>query len=164
MKEELTTLIPAIRRFAYSLTGTPDDADDLLQNTLMRVLDRKVPEDVNLLKWCFRICRNLWIDDYRARRVRQQAANDPEIRGEQHVNGDKVIEDNLRLREVNAAMNTLPEEQRAILCLVALEGMSYREVAATLEIPTGTVMSRLARARTALAKKLAIDNGRHQTA
>ena len=150
MKEKLTTLIPAIRRFAYSLTGSPDDADDLMQNTLIRVLDRKMPEDVDLLKWCFRVCRNLWIDEYRAARVRQRAANDPEMKNEQITNGDKAIEDNIRLREVNAAMNTLPDEQRAIICLVALEGMSYRDVAATLDIPQ--------------AGKLGIDKGRSRSA
>ena len=164
MKEELTTLIPAIRRFAYSLTGSADDADDLLQNTLIRVLERDVPEDVALLKWCFRVCRNLWIDEYRAQRVRQRAANDPELTRGQTVDGDTVIENNLRLREVNEAMNTLPDQQRAIICLVALEGMSYREVADTLDIPQGTVMSRLARARTALAEKLSIDRTRNRTA
>ena len=156
MKEELNTLIPALRRFAYSLTGSPDDADDLLQNTLLRVLDREVPEDVDLLKWCFRVCRNLWIDEYRARAVRQRAANDPEMTRDQVFDGARAIEGDLHLAEVNRALDSLSDQQRAILCLVALEGMSYKEVAKTLEIPMGTVMSRLARARTALAKKLGI--------
>jgi len=154
MKEQLATLLPAIRRFAYSLTGSPEDADDLLQNTLLRVLDRPVPEDVELIKWCFRICRNLWIDEYRSRKVRQTAANDPELIDSQVTDGTTAIIDSIRLDEVNRAMERLPEQQRAIICLVALEGMSYKDVAQTLEIPLGTVMSRLARARVSLSQQL----------
>ena len=161
MKEELTTLIPAIRRFAFALTGARDDADDLLQNTLVRVLDRDLPDDVDLLKWCFRICRNLWIDEYRARKVRRQAANDPEIRSEQIVDGAGAMVDHVRLHEVNQAMDMLPREQRAIISLVALEGMSYKDVASTLDIPLGTVMSRLARARATLSQRLQL--GRRRT-
>lgn len=162
MKEQLTTVIPPLRRFAYSLTGSTDDADDLVQNTMIRVLERDVPEHVDLIKWCFRICRNLWIDEYRAQKVRQKAANDPEIRDEQIVNGTQAVHDKLRLREVNRAMEQLPEQQRAIISLVALEGMSYKDVAATLDIPLGTVMSRLARARASLSKHLQL--GRYHSA
>ncbi|KJS08811.1 MAG: RNA polymerase sigma 70 [Gammaproteobacteria bacterium BRH_c0] len=154
MKEQLTTLIPAIRRFAYSLTGSPHDADDLLQNTLLRVLDRDVPEDVALIKWCFRVCRNLWIDEYRSRKIRQVAANDPELIDSQVTDGAQAIYDNISLHEVNRAMDRLPDQQRAIIALVALEGMSYKDVAATLQIPLGTVMSRLARARVSLSEQL----------
>lgn len=157
---ELATLAPAIRRFAYSLTGSPDDADDLLQNTLVRVLDRDAPEGVDLLKWCFRVCRNLWIDEYRARKVRLRAANDPELQGEQVIDGARQIDDNIRLGEVIRAMDRLPDEQRAIIALVAVEGLSYKEVAATLDVPVGTVMSRLARARSALAKSLGATHSR----
>ncbi len=161
MKEQLTTLIPAIRRFAYSLTGSRDDADDLLQNTLMRVLDRDVPEDVELLKWCFRVCRNLWIDDYRARRTRLRAANDPQLWGDQVVDGASAIHDSIRLEEVNAALARLPHQQRAIISLVALEGLSYKDVASTLEIPLGTVMSRLSRARASLQQQLKLGRRRN---
>jgi RNA polymerase sigma factor (sigma-70 family) len=154
MKEQLIAIIPSLRRFAYSLTGSADDADDLLQNTVLRVLDRDVPPDVDLLKWCFRICRNLWIDEYRSRKVRLEAANDPDLQGTQVVDGAKAMHDNIRLEEVNRAMNRLSDQQRTIISLVALEGMSYKDVAATLEIPVGTVMSRLARARAMLTEYL----------
>lgn len=154
MHEELTTLVPALRRFAYSLTGSVHDADDLLQNTLERILSKGVPEDVDMLKWAFRVCRNLWIDEYRHNKVRDAAANDPQLANNQVVDGNRTIHNEITLGEVNRAMEQLPDEQRAIISLVALQGMSYKEVASTLDIPLGTVMSRLARARTALSQFL----------
>lgn len=159
MNKELTTLAPAIRRFAYSLTGSPDDADDLLQNTLERLLSKGVPDDVDIAKWAFRVCRNLWIDEYRSRKVRQNAAQDPALQDEQIVDGSQAIYDNIRLEEVNQAMDQLSDDQRSIISLVALEGLSYKEVAETLSIPLGTVMSRLARARAALSDRLQTANG-----
>lgn len=154
MKNELTTLVPMIRRFAYSLTGSMADADDLLQNTVERILKRGVPENVDLTKWAFRVCRNLWIDEYRSRKVRQDAAGQPELSEGQVVDGDRAIAGEMELERVNRAMDQLPDDQRSILSLVAIQGMSYREVAATLEIPKGTVMSRLARARAALCSQM----------
>lgn len=154
MKEELLILMPAIRRFAYSLTGSPHDADDLLQNTIERVLSRGVPDDVELVKWVFRVCRNLWIDEYRARKVRHSEVDATELLDEQSIDGEKIICDQITLHQVNAAMDQLPTDQRSILALVAVQGMSYKEVAETLTIPIGTVMSRLARARVALSQYL----------
>jgi RNA polymerase sigma-70 factor (ECF subfamily) len=154
MKEELLTLMPAIRRFAYSLTGSPHDADDLLQNTIERVLSRGVPDDVELVKWAFRVCRNLWIDEYRARKVRNNNQAADELLDEQAVDGEKIICDHITLHQVNHAMDQLPDDQRSILALVAVQGMSYKEVAETLSVPMGTVMSRLARARVALSQFL----------
>lgn len=154
MKEELLTLMPAIRRFAYSLTGSPHDADDLLQNTIERVLSRGVPDDVELVKWAFRVCRNLWIDEYRARKVRHSDQAADELVDEQAIDGEKIICDHITLHQVNHAMDQLPDDQRSILALVAVQGMSYKEVAETLSVPMGTVMSRLARARVALSNFL----------
>ncbi|WP_231759101.1 MULTISPECIES: RNA polymerase sigma factor [Microbulbifer] len=158
MQDELTSqlpeLLPGLRRFAFSLTGSMADADDLLQSTVERLLDRRVPEDVALAKWAFRVCRNLWIDEYRARKVRQQAAEQPELSEGQIVDGERAVAGEMELERVNRAMHQLPDEQRSILSLVALQGLSYKDVAATLEIPIGTVMSRLARARAALCDAL----------
>lgn len=153
MKEQLTQLVPMLRRFAFSLTGSRHDADDLLQNTLERLLSRGVPEDVELAKWAFRVCRNIWIDEYRARKVRQNAAQLPELE-EPTFDGEQEVCAQISLREVNTAMAKLPDDQRSILALVAVQGMSYKEVADTLSIPLGTVMSRLARARVALHQYL----------
>ncbi|MBT8149170.1 MAG: RNA polymerase sigma factor [Gammaproteobacteria bacterium] len=159
MQEQLVTLLPAVRRFAYSLTGSVHDADDLLQNTVERVLSRELPDDVDLLKWMFRVCRNLWIDEYRSRKVRNNAAQDPSLQAQQIFDGEKAIYQEITLNQVDAAMQQLPDEQRTIISLVAVEGLSYSEVAATLDIPTGTVMSRLSRARAALSKLLNPNEG-----
>ena len=153
MKNELTALMPALRRFAYSLTGSATDADDLLQNTIERILSRGVAEDVELAKWAFRVCRNIWIDEYRARKIRYNAAQLPELE-EPTVDGQNIIYNQITLGQVNTAMDQLPDDQRSILALVAVQGMSYKEVAETLSIPMGTVMSRLARARVALSQFL----------
>lgn len=154
MKQELTRLAPMLRRFAYSLTGSAADADDLLQSTLERLLSRGIPDDVEPAKWAFRVCRNLWIDEYRARKVRQKNVYSLDDTEEPAADGEQVIHDQIALAQVDAAMNRLPDDQRSIMALVALQGMSYKEVAETLGIPTGTVMSRLARARIALANFL----------
>ena len=153
MKKELTVLMPMLRRFAYSLTGSPHDADDLLQNTIERLLSKGVPEDVELAKWAFRVCRNIWIDEYRARKIRNNAAQLPELE-EPTIDGENIIYNEITLGEVNNAMDKLPDDQRSIIALVAVQGMSYKEVAETLSIPMGTVMSRLARARIALSQFL----------
>jgi len=154
MKEELIHLAPMLRRFAYSLTGSAHDADDLLQNTLERLLSRDIPADVELAKWAFRVCRNIWIDEYRARKIRQRNTSSLEDAEEPAIDGEQAIYDQITLGEVDAAMDKLPDDQRSIMALVALQGMSYKEVAETLGIPAGTVMSRLARARIALANFL----------
>ena len=145
MKSELTEVLPQLRRFAYSLTGSMDDADDLLQSTVERALNRTVPEGVELTKWLFRVCRNLWIDGYRSRKVRQEATFDPQLQEREIVDGERAMSSEVELDQVSRAMDQLP---------VAVQGLSYKEAAATLEIPPGTVMSRLARARTALIQSL----------
>lgn len=156
MKNELIDAMPQLRRFAYSLTGSMDDADDLLQNTVERALNHKVPEGVDLTKWLFRVCRNLWIDDYRSQKVRQEATLQPQLQDREIVDGERAMSSEIELDQVTRAMDKLPDDQRLVLSLVAAQGMSYKEVAATLEIPAGTVMSRLARARTALIQSLNI--------
>ena len=154
MKEELARLAPMLRRFAYSLTGSAADADDLLQNTLERLLTRGIPADIEPAKWAFRVCRNIWIDEYRARKIRQHNTYSLDETEEPSVDGEQTIHDQITLDQVDAAMNKLPDDQRSIMALVALQGMSYKEVAETLGIPAGTVMSRLARARVALSNYL----------
>ena len=100
--------------------------------------------------WVFRIARNLWLDQLRAEKVR---GNTEDIDDE----GVDIADDRLaamhttqELREVTDKMRELPEDQRAVLALVAVEGYSYKETAELLDIPVGTVMSRLSRARKTL--------------
>ena len=153
-QQELVEILPNLRRFCLSLAGSLADADDLLQMTVERVLEKGLPDDAELLPWTMRVCRNLWIDEIRARKVRENATRDPVLGDEQIVAGEAEVLGKLSLREVQAALAELPEEQRVVLELVAVEGYAYKEAAAALETPIGTIMSRLARARSALAGKL----------
>ena len=153
MSQQLLENIPALRRYALSLTGSVHDADDLLQSALERALSRNAPSGDELVKWLFRVCRNLWIDNYRAAKTRMDAANDPQLE-ENSFDGNAQTENTMMLERVSTAMNQLHENQRSILALVAVEGKSYKEVAELLGIPQGTVMSRLARARSNLNKIL----------
>jgi len=126
-----------------------------MQDTVERVLEKGVPESVDVLRWMFKVCRNLWIDELRAGQVRRKAAQRGAAAEPDSVSGEDVALGELTLREVDQAMAALPEEQRAVLALVAVEGLSYREAAEVLDTPIGTVMSRLARARAALAARFA---------
>jgi RNA polymerase sigma factor (sigma-70 family) len=157
MNADLKRLLPALRRFAYSLTGTMADADDLLQNTVLKLLNAPPPPEVPLAQWAFKICRNVWIDDYRAHKVRTLATQQPELQQENYHDGEQDMLNDIALTEVNAAMNTLPDEQREVLSLVAVQGLSYNEAAQILAIPAGTIMSRLARARAAMVSALQLD-------
>jgi RNA polymerase sigma factor (sigma-70 family) len=154
VREELLAALPRLRRFARSLTGNRQDGDDLMQTTVERALERGLPEGVDALPWLFKVCKNLWIDEQRARAVRIKAAQTRELDEEPSVSGEAVALGELGLREVERALEELPAEQRAVIALVAVEGLSYREAAEVLETPIGTVMSRLARARAALAERL----------
>jgi RNA polymerase sigma-70 factor (ECF subfamily) len=111
----------------------------------------------------FRIANNLWIDRLRAQRFRGPHKSIDKIDPAQEpvgVDGREVAESNLTLAEVMRAIGRLPEDQRALVALVCVNGASYKEAAETLSIPIGTVMSRLARARKALYEALAVAEGR----
>ena len=153
-KAVLMNELTGLKRFSTSLTGDRHDADDLLQLTVERVLERGMPKDAHAGKWAYRVCRNLWLDELRAREVRSRFA-----KAEATGNGDPGVNDaggleRLEFERVEQAINTLSEEQRTVLLLVAIEGRSYAEVAEVLNIPIGTVMSRVARARRSLAEKI----------
>ena len=155
IRTELIQILPRLRSFARSLTGTQDQAYDLVQigvEKALRNLD-SYTAGTRLDAWMFRILRNAWIDMIRALRDTVTFDDDAAetLAGE---DGRTSSESRLHLAEVRRAMAGLPEEQRSVLMLVCVEGMRYREVAAALGIPEGTVMSRLSRARIALAEKL----------
>ncbi len=158
-QQELVEVLPNIRRFALSLTGSLADADDLLQSTVERLLTRGVPDDAAVLPWSLRVCKNLWIDELRSQKVRRDAANEPAVIGEQVMDGERQLHGEMTLQEVQDVLHSMSDEQRMVLELVAVEGFSYKEAAAALEIPVGTVMSRLARARTALLERSGFETG-----
>lgn len=157
MNDELISILPRLRRFAISLTGDRADGDDLLQKVVERLLSRDTPDGANLLKWSFRVCRNVWIDEVRSRKVRSHVAVEDvshQLRGE---DGEASVMARLTLRDVKEAMEALPDDQRLALLLVAVEGFSYAEAAETLDIPIGTVLSRVSRARRTLAVQFGDD-------
>lgn len=153
LHQELRACLKAIRRFAYTLSGSIADADDLMQATVVRVLEKGVPADADVQRWSYRVCRNLWIDMNRANRVRSDWTEEQAYLDHAVVDGQRVAEAAITFGEMTKAMRALPEDQRALLSLVAVDGLSYREAAELLDIPIGTVMSRLSRARATLAAR-----------
>ena len=158
MKAELLELLPALRRFAWSLTQSVHDADDLLQATVERLLKKGVPDGVALARWAFTVCRNLWIDEYRSRKIRRNVDVEPEVYEAGQVDGESDVHSQMELERVMAAIKHLPEDQQTVLTMVAIQGLPYQQVADELEIPIGTVMSRLSRARARLASSLQLTN------
>ncbi len=154
IRAEMIRLLPRLRAFARSLATSRDQADDLVQLTCEKALRNLggFEAGTRLDSWLFRIMRNTWIDGHRAHRPTAPIEEvEPWLDGE---DGRTVTEARLYLGSVRRAMAELSEEQRAVLLLVCVEGLRYREVAEALGIPEGTVMSRLSRARLALAKAL----------
>ena len=152
----MTALLPRLRRFALALTGKAVDADDLVQDTVeraLRNLDRFVP-DTRMDSWLFRIAQNLWIDTVRARKVRATSADGLNEAEAIPFDGVRAVESHTMLMQTLRALAELPDEQRGVVALVLIDGLSYRETASILDVPIGTVTSRLARARDALAVRL----------
>lgn len=157
--EDIVAVLPSLKRFALSLCRQPDVAEDLVQITAERALrarDRFDPS-TRLEAWLFRILRNAWIDMVRRDATRGEVVDIHETPLADPVDSVAQTDDRMMLDAVRTAMKTLPEDQRAVLHLVCVEGLSYAETAHALDIPRGTVMSRLSRARLALAKEVGID-------
>ena len=155
LRSALIALLPRLRRFGIALTGSAADADELVQAACERAVSRLVQlrTEARLDSWIFRIMRNMWADEVRARRIRQHEPVEA-ASGMAGENGRTVLEARLTLAAVREALAALPEEQRTVLTLVCVDGLSYKEAAEVLGIPCGTVMSRLARGRQALHRKL----------
>jgi RNA polymerase sigma-70 factor (ECF subfamily) len=151
--ERLVALLPRLRRFARSLSRNQHDADDLVQVALERALRGRAQfrEGANLGSWMFGIMKNAWIDTRRARGRRGEVSL-PDDSGEHPAVAP--ADTSTSLWDVSEAMNKLPEDQRLAVALVLVEGMTYQEAAAVLEVPIGTLTSRLARGRGALAAEL----------
>jgi len=147
---EVMRELKGLKRFCLSLAGSEADADDLLQGTVERLLERGIPEDAHTARWAYRVCKNLWIDELRSREVRMRHASGIAQHGEAldiAPSAETQSAGERQLAAVNAALLRLPEEQRMALVLVTVEGRSYAEAAEILEVPIGTIMSRIARAR-----------------
>lgn len=160
IEAELPTVFPRIWRYALSLTGTRDRADDLAQSACLRAMEKATQFEAGtkLDRWMFRITHNLWINEMRKDTIRRGGGliaideaqiADPRQNPEKDVLGQQIRQSVLRL----------PEAQRQTVMLVYVEGYSYKDAAMILDIPIGTVMSRLATARTTLGTKFRDSEG-----
>ncbi|WP_428683620.1 RNA polymerase sigma factor [Sphingopyxis sp.] len=151
-EEELVELLPRLRRFARGLTQSAGDADDLCQTAIERALKSREQwqQGTRLDSWMYRITRNLWIDDRRA--AGRRGVHAPIDDAVTQIAGDGIaeVEAGTLRGDVDGAMARLPDEQREVVMLVLVEGYAYREAAEILEVPIGTVTSRLARGRETL--------------
>ena len=158
-RDILLAELGGLRKFCLSLTGNAADADDLLQTTVEKILDKGMPEDAHAAKWAYRTCKNAWIDEIRSREVRQKY---PRQAGQEDAgtapSAEAVASDENEVAAVSAALDSLPDEQRLALTLVAVDGKTYAEAAEILEVPVGTIMSRIARARRSLMASQAPDD------
>ena len=142
--QRLVDLIPRLRRYARALVGERAGADDLVQDTLERAWSKLhlYRRGTDLRAWLFTVMHNVHVNKLRAARP-----TDPLDEAMPELAQRAAQADALLVRDLDRAIARLPADQRAVLLLVTLEEMSYEEVARTLGIPIGTVMSRLSRAR-----------------
>ncbi len=143
-RDRLIACIPRLRRYARALLGGRADADDLVQDTVERGWDKLASwrRGSDMRAWLFGIMHNLHVDQQR----RPALATEP-LDDEMPLASADTSGDGLALRDMDLALQQLPPEQREVLLMVTLEDMRYDEVATALDIPLGTVMSRLSRAR-----------------
>jgi RNA polymerase sigma-70 factor (ECF subfamily) len=142
--QRLVELIPRLRRYARALVGDRSAADDLVQDTLERAWTKLhlYRRGTDLRAWLFTVMHNVHVNKVRAARATDSLEDDMPELAQRAVQGDALL-----VRDLERSIARLPAEQRAVLLLVTLEEMSYDDVARTLGIPIGTVMSRLSRAR-----------------
>jgi RNA polymerase sigma factor (sigma-70 family) len=142
--ERLVELIPRLRRYARALVGDRATADDLVQDTLERAWAKLhlYRRGTDLRAWLFTVMHNVHVNRVRSTRVTDALDDDMPELAQRAPQGDTLL-----VRDLERAIARLPDEQRSVLLLVTIEEMSYEEVAQTLAVPIGTVMSRLSRAR-----------------
>jgi RNA polymerase sigma-70 factor (ECF subfamily) len=158
IQEQIVALLPRLRRFARNLVRTPHDADDMVQIAVERALLRldQWRSDARLDSWLFKILRNAWIDEMRSR-GRGAKIFMPEEAGENV--GEASMEREIERLSVEAALSRLPQDQRLAVSLVLVEGLAYKDAADVLDVPIGTLTSRLARGRDALQEMLRLPEG-----
>lgn len=152
----LDDVYPRLRRFAYGLTSQAADADDLVQRACERAMRNyhQFEAGTRFDSWLFRLTRNLWIDTVRARSRRAQREVAEEAGQSVGFDPRPATEARIDLARAMDAMGRLPDEQREVVALILVDGMGYRETAQLLDLPIGTVSSRLVRGRKALMQLL----------
>jgi RNA polymerase sigma-70 factor (ECF subfamily) len=153
----LPALLPRLWAFALRLSTDKHDAEDLVQRACVRALERphQLQADTSALSWLFSIVHSLWITEVRSRQIRSRASMEwsdelVETIADPHAGNPET---DLLHREIRQAVEALPDAQRVVMLLVAVEGLSYREAAEVLEVPIGTIMSRLSRARLTIGQR-----------
>lgn len=155
-EDELLAILPRLRRFARSLSRDAADGDDLCQVAIEKALNARDQwqPGTRMDSWMYRITRNAWIDQGRARTRAAQTFLPEEAGVAIGDDGAHAIEARLELALVQRAMAELPDEQREAVALVLVEGLAYKEAAAVLDVPMGTLTSRLVRGRQALLARM----------
>ena len=153
----LEAQLPRLRRYARALTRDPSRADDLVQDTLVRALDKQhlYQDGTNLRAWLFTLMHNQHVNNAR-RNVREGDSLDVDTVAA-HLVAVTDPTASRQLRELDEAIGKLAMEQRQVILLIGLEGMSYEEAAAILDVPIGTVRSRLSRGREALRRLMGME-------
>lgn len=156
LQRQIVDLLPRLRRLARVLARDPVDADDLVQATVERALLHQAQwrPGTRLDSWMFRIMKNAWIDESRARTRRGRVFAPPEQGESVGLDGAQAMETRLQAADMQKALAKLPDEQRLAVALVLVDGLSYKEAAEVLEVPQGTLTSRLVRGRMALLAQL----------
>lgn len=156
VRVRIVAFLPRLRRFCTVLARNEDRGDDLMQATVERALARidQWQPGSSLESWMFRIAQNIHIDEVRAQARRGTSVDIDEAIALVGEDGRAIVEGRSDLEKARSAMALLPDEQRALMALVVLDGRSYKEAAEILDIPIGTVMSRLARARQSIDRAL----------
>jgi RNA polymerase sigma-70 factor, ECF subfamily len=151
---QVEPLIPALRRYARALVRNRANADDLVQDCLERAVSRwNQRRDGGVRSWLFSILHNLAVDQFRKTATRGRNVRIDET-SEDDLSDAAAQEHRLMYQDVLNGLARLPEEQRSVLLLVAVEDLSYADAAKVLNIPVGTVMSRLSRARERLQQEI----------
>lgn len=156
VRSQMVRILPRLRRFATALTGGAELSEDLIQETYARALAHldQWQSGTRLDSWMFRIAQNLWIDQGRAERSRGEAVDLEVVDDLLSCDGRMIAENRIVLQELGRDIARLSQDQRDVISLVCGYGLSYKETGRMLNLPEGTVMSRLARARGALQKYL----------
>jgi RNA polymerase sigma-70 factor (ECF subfamily) len=152
LREEMLEAVPELRAFAYSLTFSWDRADDLVQETVLRAWANKerFREGTNVRAWLFTILRNTFYSQYR--KLKYEVSDDGSFASRLTVPPDQ--QEHVQFQDFSRAFLELPSRQREALLLVAAQGLSYDEAAQVCGVATGTLKSRVSRARAKLCQVL----------
>jgi RNA polymerase sigma-70 factor, ECF subfamily len=162
LQTQLPHLLPRLWRFALRLTRSATDAEDLVQRSCLRALEKRAQwrPDSALLSWLFAIMHTVWLNELRSAQRRREGSFagglEPDEFEDPSRSGDPEYQ--LMCKQIVQAVGALPEAQRVVMVLVAVEGFSYREAADIMDVPVGTVMSRLSRARMTIGARFITSN------